>query len=585
MRLLQTMALMTALVASANPDQLCSPYDKDPSNRDGGLPPDGGNPRDDALCCDGKTTNPRCMNKCSPHVGAPVNVLNGMAWLERTDISVSMPWGPSFRFGRHYSTAWAQGRGSTLEVSSTGIGWMHTYQPSLLLGPAQPSSRVTVRLEDTSAEDYFLTGTTYAGESPGRRLTWDATSRLYVASREDGSELVFDAGGKLRVVRAADGGEAQLRYAGDDASCLTSATLPANALCRVDFLFGRALYFRYAAGKLSQVALDAAFQQNVVRLDVSGGQLQRATGADGRWETYTYAYSQPHLAAPGTMVSLLTLASDTDGGLVESFTYRLRAATPARVEAHETPGERCTFQWPEWNASQNPPLARESTVRGSQNIRFTFDNGQVTSTCYLNKDGQCDVTKLQESVPADGWFGQRCERSSDGFFRVLERDALGRVTGDYPGMSSCGAPTPESRARGVEYGYLGDKTQVSLTSRQSVDSSAPAGFRAFTAHDWALTPAPAGADRLAYNQPPLATRPRRSVTVGRTLADTAGGWTTQVQVQTSRFDSQNRLVSVDGAGDARDVRERGRRRARGPKNAVGPNQKFLRPEPPSSFRG
>ncbi|MBE2253216.1 MAG: hypothetical protein IAE78_27035 [Myxococcus sp.] len=546
-RLALFVALAAPMAAWAD-DDACSPFDKPNSSQP--MPDGGQRPSDAAACC--KKNSSRCKKGCEspgrPSVGAPVDVLNGNAWLDRTDIDVPMPWGPSYRFERTYSTAWAQGTGSTTERSTTGVGWMHTWQAYLALaGPvgAAPAPTVWMRLEDASAEVFTATTSGYTSEGPGSTLTWDGASRLYVANRPNGQTYVFDEAGRLRTVRAFDGGEAQLRYGGEDAACALSPTLPTGALCRVDFLFGRALHFRYAAGFLETVAMDAAFTQPVVRLAVTNGQLTRTDFPDGRFEAFDYTFSMQHLETPAATVRLLTLASDADGGLIESFRYDGLALTPARVVAHETPGESFTFSWPVYDARASLPVRRETIVKGSQNLKFTWSNGLVTSKCQLDQTGACDVTRMVEYVPEASWFDIRCERNADGFFTLYERDGFGRVVAKTPGLSSCTTPTPGEARHGQASAFLGD-TSISVGFlRETVDTTAPAGFKTLSVDDYGQTWD--GGTRLSdLNRAPLAMRPQRHVRVGRTLLDTSGAWGTQVHVETYRFDTEGRLTSIDG---------------------------------------
>lgn len=274
---------------------VCSPFDKDPANAGvvGGRLPDGGISPDQPACCDGRPTDDACgPRKCSEHglrnVGAPVDTLNGFAWLDRTDVDVAQPWGPNVTFTRHYSTAWAQGAGSTTEVGALGPGWSHTWASRLVFASSGlPPSRVVLRHADAGSEEYNLYGGQYVSRHASRTLTWDATTQLFTALRPDGGALVFDAQGRLVVLRSSDGAEAQLRYAGADAACAPSPTLPAGQLCRVDFLFNRQLWFRYdAVGHLTAVAWAPDFASPIVTLGYAGAQLTTATGADGAAETY-----------------------------------------------------------------------------------------------------------------------------------------------------------------------------------------------------------------------------------------------------------------------------------------------------------
>ncbi|MCA3010999.1 MAG: hypothetical protein INH41_01225 [Myxococcaceae bacterium] len=54
---------------------------------------------------------------------------------------------------------------------------------------------------------------------------------------------------------------------------------------------------------------------------MTNGQLTRSDFPDGRFERLDYAFTMQHLGTPAATATLLTLASDTDGGLVESFRY------------------------------------------------------------------------------------------------------------------------------------------------------------------------------------------------------------------------------------------------------------------------
>lgn len=568
----RSLVLATALLAaSASGAELCSPFDKDPANASvvGGREATGDIAADQPACCDGRTTDDGCgPQRCPPvrNVGAPVDTLNGFAWLERTDVEVPQPWGPAVRFTRHYSTAWAQGAGSTSDVGPIGPGWSHSWAAHLSFGPGLPASRVVLRNADTSSEEYNLRGAAYVSRHASRTLSWDEASQLYTAERPDGSALVFDAQGRLKVVRSADGGEAHLRYAGDDASCQPSSTLPPSALCRIDFLFERQLWFKYeATGRLSAVAWDAAFSNLVVGLEYTNGQLTAAVAADGTAEAYAYEFNHQHLTSSGVTVPLLTKVTDADGKVVEQFSYVQPAASPSRVSSHATPEATYTFTWAYLDTTRSPQrVVRKTRVRGTrENLELTWADGALTSVCRLDANGNCDVTRRREYVRAPGFLEVLCEQKADGHFRRSERDALGRVVAEYPGLTACDEVTDSARARGHFLGWLGSTSKQAWEAWPSVDPSAPAGFKAFRAWDYtvpanAIDPFCGGTSCQrpeAYNAGPLTPRVQRRIEVGRTLLDVDGTWGVQVQVTSYGFDAQGRPTSVDGPRrDVSDVR-------------------------------
>lgn len=534
---------------------ICSPFDRADGGAVDGRLADGGISPDQAACCGGRLGCP--SGKCGPYrnVGAPVDTLNGFAWLERTDVSVGQPWGPPVAFKRHYSTEWAQGNGGASELGVMSPGWNHSFGSYLLGAGAAPAALVTLRNADTSTEEYSLQSGRYVSQHAARSLTWDSATQLYSAERPDGSALVFDVQGHLRVMRSDDGGEARLRYTADDAACAVSASMPIGALCRVDFLFGRTLWFRYTNGKLTAVAWDAGFTTPVVTLMYTNELLTSATGAGGAAETYAYGFEHSHLSA-NVRVPLLTQATDADGKMVERFSYLQPALSPSRVSAHATPDADYTFTWAYLDRTSRPPrVVRETTVRGSrENMNLTWADGSITSVCKLNSSGACDLTRALEYVRADGVLGNVCARESSGRYSRSERDGQGRIAVSYQGLQSCSVISDEARARREERGYLGDTSRLAWQSWPSVDATAPAAFVAFTVNDFTV-PASA-ADPLcgtaacqrpeAFNSSPLTTRVQRRIEVGRTLFDVEGTWGTQVRITTNGFDSLGRLVSMDG---------------------------------------
>jgi RHS repeat-associated protein len=551
-RALVVVVMLAAVPALASGQ--CTPFDSVPTNVVNGLLPDGGPGPDSTVCC---REGVDCDNKCPSctQVGEPVDTLGGFAWLDRTDLDAFQPWGPSFSFSRHYATAAAErGVGS----GALGPGWSHTYSSFLVLFGANPALKVRLFDAEHSGEEYNLFAGQYASLHGGRTLKWDAPTQMYMAERGDGSVWVFSATGRLKVVRSNDGGEAQLRYAADDASCAVSATLPAGALCRVDFLFGRQLWFAYGStGKLSSVTLDAAHASTVVQLAYSAdGTLQSATGADGNAETYTYGF--PHVSwASGIPVTLLLQATDADGKLVESFSYAFNNTAldgPARVVSHHTPSRDYTFSW-EYLEFSSHSIVRKTHVRSNkENIDLTFANNMVTSACYLDANLTCNTSRLHTYVATPGLLDVQCEQEGAGKFLRHERDAQGRIIAEYSGLASCGVVTAAAQARATTKIYLGATSRVAATSFQSLDPAPPPGFKPFAVSDYTVPASAANAfcgtsscqTPSAYNLAPLATRLQRTVSIGRTFADTNGAWTTQVRVTAYTFDSSGRPTVVDG---------------------------------------
>jgi RHS repeat-associated protein len=561
-RVLLVLGVLVAGAARA----MCTPFDLDAGN-DGavnGFLPDGGLAPDSTICCElGVDCEERCPScssvSSSPSqtptmVSRPVDTLTGFAWMDRTDIEVAQPWGQPYRFARHYSTSEAErGAGTIL-----GTGWSHTYSTSLSLSGPNPARRVILYMGERSGEAYNLINGTYSSDHGGRTLVWDAVTQLYLAGRNDGGTLAFDGAGRLRTMRSADGGEVQLRYTGEDAPCTASASLPAGALCRVDFLFDRQLWFSYAStGRLAGVALDAAQTKPVVTFGYfANGQLRSATCADGNAETY--AYNFPHVSWLGIgQVSPLTQATDADGKLVESFSYAFDwrpSDGPARVVSHRTPLGTYTFSW-EYLELQTSRVVRRTRIRSNkENFDLTFKNNVVSSVCYLDAAGNCDINRLHTYQPAPGSLDVRCEQTGSGEYFRHERDSAGRITTEYSGLAQCDTLTAESQRRATSYTYLGGTSLITSTSRTSVDPGAPVGFAAFDLSDYtspasAIDPNcgnPSCQTRSAFNAAPLTTRVQRRVSIGRTVTDTNGTWGTQVQVSGFAFDSTGRLTSVDG---------------------------------------
>ncbi len=564
---MRALLLASIVLVSAQAAAECSPFDKDPANASvvAGRLPDGGQAPDQNACCDGTTSDDGCGPSCQPNgsVGAPVDTLSGFMWLDRTDLSVPQPWGPPVAFHRHYSTSWAQGAGGSSDIGALGPGWSYSYSAHLQLTGTAPSALVVLRTDETKSEEFWLSQGTYASRHSASAFSWDATTRLYTAERPNGSALVFDENGRLRLVRASDGGEAQVRHAGDDAACAVSASLPAGALCRVDFLFGRQLWFSYdGTGHLARVSLDAATGPLVVNLTSTSGLLTGAEAADGHAETYTYGFTHKHLTAH-VPVKLLTVATDADGTVVESFTYLQPALSPSRVSTHATPTANYNFEWAYRDtASPTPRIVRETTVRSSrENLKLTWADGALTSACMLDAAGNCDVTRLQEYVRAPGRFDLQCIRDAAGHFTRSERDDLGRVVAQYSGLSACDEATDDARKHATQQGYRGMTSSSAWESSTSVDATAPAAFRPFTA--WDNSPAATAVDPFcgtdacqrpeAYSTGAPTDRVRRVVRMGRTLLDVEGHWGTQVQVTTFDYDGQGRLISEDGP--RRDVQD------------------------------
>jgi RHS repeat-associated protein len=543
---------------------LCTPFDLDTSNANvsQGYNPDGGPAKDITFCCN-NGVECECRESKETVVGSPVDTLTGFAWLVRTDVHVAQPWGPSFRFTRRYATSAAQ-RGEA--GARMGLGWSHTFATRLVLSVGTPAPQARLLMAEGPGEEFSLSSGKYTSLHGGRTLTWDGATQLYLAQRRDGTILVFDATGRLKAIRSNDGGETHLRYAGDDSACAVSATLPQGALCRVDFLFSRQLWFAYdGAGRLGSVSHDASGLRPAVRLEYDAdGYLTRAVGADGNAESYTYGFQ--HIGwLTGTPVRLLLRATDADGKVVESFGYAFNHKAsngPARVVAHHTPEADYSFSW-EYLDTASRTVVRKTHVRGTkENVDFTFADNVIASACYLDEEGHCDVSRMHTYTKQPGTFDILCEREGSGKYRRHERDSLGRVIAEYSGLTQCDAVTPEAKAHTEAYSYLGDTSVLAVTSFASLDATAPTGFVAFTVSDY-TSPAVAVDPHcgtsvcqtpVAYNSGPLSTRVQQRVTVGRTLVGMDGTWGTQVKATKDSFDSASRLVGRDGPRrDAADV--------------------------------
>jgi Domain of unknown function (DUF6531) len=404
--------------------EMCTPFGSVGSDNrfeDGGFGPD------ETFCCvKGIDCDNRCPN-CT-QVGEPVDTLTGFAWLNRVDLDVSQPWGPPFRFARHYSTAVAERSGG----SAIGPGWSHTYSTYLALFGANPAPRVHLFDAERTGEEYNLIAGQYSSLHGGRTLRWDPPTQMYIAERGDGSVWTFSGNGTLKVIRSSDGGEAHLRHGGDDSSCAVTPTQPAGKVCRVDFLFGRQLWFSYTSdGNLRDVALDSAHSISMVQLDYWPDlSLKSAKRADNRAESYDYGF--PHYDwATSLPVTLLLHATDADGKLVESFEYAFdyrESDGPARVVAHHTPSSDYRFTWEYLDRTTKAIVRKTHVYSNKENIDFTLENNIVTSACYLDSNLACDTSRMHTYVGAPGFLDILCEREGAGKFRRHERDSQGRVT-------------------------------------------------------------------------------------------------------------------------------------------------------------
>ncbi|OJH42057.1 hypothetical protein BON30_02200 [Cystobacter ferrugineus] len=476
-------------------------------------------------------------------------------------MQIAAPRGPDIVFGRTYSTHWAQSRGGRDQIGRLGPGWTDTYGARLVLDGNTPAQVVTYRRADTGTENFTRNPDgTYVGRQPGRRLSHDAGTQLWVLERFDASTEIFDASGRLIHLRAPDGGESHLVYA-DGSNCPVNPTRPAGALCRVDFLFGHQLWLSYhttpwpGAPRLASLSRDAAGTQLLAQYAYdAGGYLVKVTQADNRQETYAYDFTHAFPRHPGAKVNLLTSATDGDGALVESFTYRQLPLAQSRVVTHENPEGRYTFIHRLQNSGT---LERYTEVRSNrENLRFTWEGGKLKTVCHL-KNGNCDMTRMKEiSVPATGLLASSCERGYNGYYTRYQRDSLGRRISTLRGLADCANPTAQESLSEVVKGYVANSNRHAYSSRASVDTTAPAGTTAFTVFDYtapssAIDPLCGNAScqvPTAYNTPASALTPlmQQRVRVGRTLANTSGAWETRVEVTKFTYDNSGLLVSKDG---------------------------------------
>jgi hypothetical protein len=151
--------VLTAAASALADAEVCSPFDKfrEPANASvyQDHVADGGGPlgQDATMCCKGGAGG--CIQRC-PHTqaGQPVDTLTGFAWLDRTDIQLTQPWGPPVAFRRHYSTADAE----RAERTVVGPGWRHTYSGFLALAGPNPATRVILVLGERTSEEFNLVG-------------------------------------------------------------------------------------------------------------------------------------------------------------------------------------------------------------------------------------------------------------------------------------------------------------------------------------------------------------------------------------------------------------------------------------------
>ncbi|XXF76805.1 DUF6531 domain-containing protein [Myxococcaceae bacterium GXIMD 01537] len=591
-------ALLLALVApqAARAQQLCSPVDRLPA------PASGGTEGDVVACCDGESGDDGCgpcrCAECGDetkerNVGRPVDTLSGFAWLERTDFNIPAPRGPAIRFERTYSTHWAQSHGGRTEIGRLGAGWADTYAARLVFDGNSPPQVVKYRKADSGTELFTRqVDGSYFARLPGRRLSYDSVTQRWVLEKFDASFELFDSTGRLVRLRAQDGGEAALVYSGGDVNCPVITARPSGTLCRVDFLFGHQLWMRYSATaytgapRLANVARDSAGTQLMVQFGYDTlGNLTSATQADSGQETYAYGFTHYFPAYPGTSVKLLTTATDGDGKLVESFSYRQRSKTASRVTEHETPEGKYTFTF---GIDATSP-ERTTTIRSlRENLRLTWENGKVKTVCQLDASGACDVLRLKEiETPGTGTRAPNCEKGFDGFATRYVRDALGRRTSVMPGVVDCDNPTASEAKHEEVTGYVSNSNRRAYSSRLSVDTTAPSGTTTFSVDDYttptsAINPlcgTSACQTPTAYNASSGALEPQvqQRVRLGRTLANTSGTWTTRVEVTKYTYDSSGLLVTEDGPRtDVNDATTYEYYSATGPVASAGRLKKVLR---------
>ncbi|XXF79492.1 DUF6531 domain-containing protein [Myxococcaceae bacterium GXIMD 01537] len=591
-------ALLLVLLVpqGARAQLLCSPVDRLPA------PTSGGAEGDVVACCDGESGDDGCgpcrCAECGDeakerNIGRPVDTLSGFAWLERTDFNIPAPRGPALLFARTYSTHWAQSHGGRTEIGRLGAGWADTYSARLVFDGNTPAQLVKYRKADSGTELFTRqVDGTYSAKLPGRRLSFNSTTQRWVLEKFDASFELFDTTGRLVHLRAQDGGEASLVYSGGDVSCPVITARPSGTLCRVDLLFGHQLWMRYAtttytgARRLANIARDSAGTHVLVQFGYdTQGYLATATQADGGQETYAYDFTHDFPAYPGTSVELLTTATDGDGKLVESFTYQQLPLAASRVSAHETPEGLYTFAFGIDDASPE----RSTSIRSTrENLRLTWENGKVKTVCQLDANGDCDVLRLKEiETPVTGKLAPTCQKGFDGFSTRYLRDALGRRTSVMPGVVDCDSATTSEAKHEEVTGYVTNSNRRAYTSRLSVDSTAPTGTITFQVDDYtaptsAINPlcgSSACQTPTAYNTPTGALEPQvqQRVQMGRTLANTSGAWTTQVEVTKYTYDSTGLLVTSDGPRtDVNDATTYEYYSATGPTASAGRLKKVLR---------
>jgi YD repeat-containing protein len=347
-----------------------------------------------------------CGQGPSPHIGKPINVMNGNVWFDQTDAVVQGVSG--LGFVRSYNSLNAADNVS----SSLGRGWSHSYGRGLIFPPATPKI-IKLREDDGEVvyfedEDSDLLFQALVPTSESSSLT--KAGNTYTRNFRAGGSEVYDAQGRLLSVVDAAGNTTTLSR--DGAGRLTSVTDPGSRALTLGYdASGRLVTLTGPMGAIASYAYTP-----------SSGTLQRVDYSDG--SGYSFSYD-----TAGRLLVVL----DGTGRIVEEHSYDAsgRGATSSLANGvdkytvtYDTKpvstvtdalGRVSTYSWAGFGG-----IHRRITKivgpcvscggGGSQTQTFTYDNdGRLLS----ETDGQANTTSYGYDTNGD---------------RVTETNALNQTT-------------------------------------------------------------------------------------------------------------------------------------------------------------
>ncbi len=240
-------------------------------------------------------------NEPSPNVGAPVHVITGNVWFDRTDASVAVD-GSSLSLVRSYNSV------NRDVVGVLGRGWSHSFERHMNLTNPQTAQRVIVFIDGDGSSTYYQDGDQdqkYVAQYPQSSQHWvTASGGNYIREFKGGGSETYDSTGKLIAEADPQGRTKSYTYSGSQLTAVSSS--------------GRTLTFAYNTnGRLTT----ATGPGNEVLVTYSYGpasantpdSLQRVEYPDGTGYVFQYQ-------GVGSTL-LLTGVTDLEGKWIERHTY------------------------------------------------------------------------------------------------------------------------------------------------------------------------------------------------------------------------------------------------------------------------